>query len=45
VGEAENAVREFFRHVGAATGLHPRDAEKVADVIVGPESTDEKESD
>lgn len=44
MGEAENAVRDFFRHVGAATGLHPSVAEKVADVIVGPESTDEKES-
>jgi hypothetical protein len=45
VGEKENAVREFFRHLGASTGLHPSVAEKVSDIVVGPESkTDDDES-
>jgi hypothetical protein len=44
VGELENVVRDFFRHVGAATGLHPSVADQVADAIVGPQDTEEKVS-
>lgn len=42
MGEVETIVREFFRHVGAATGLHPSVADQVADAIVGPQDTEEK---
>jgi hypothetical protein len=38
VGDKENTVREFFRHLGASAGLHPSVAEKVSDIVVGPES-------
>jgi hypothetical protein len=41
VGDKENTVREFFRHLGASAGLHPSIAEKVSDIVVGPESEDE----
>jgi hypothetical protein len=43
VGDRENEVRAFFRHLGASAGLHPSVADKVSDVIVGPESEDATE--
>lgn len=42
MGDRENTVREFFRHLGASTGLHPDVAEKVSDIVVGPESKDDE---
>lgn len=41
--DAAKTVREFFRHLGASAGLHPSVAEKVSDIVVGPESESVKD--
>lgn len=35
--EAAQVVRKFFRDLAYGAGMHPSVADKVADVIVGPD--------